>query len=528
MPNFDGNPAGALSAFTEETKGILVKQGEQIAAIDSNVMEFSERIEAVEKRAAKLPTSEDLDKKFEELKRGEKFAEVADRLKKLEASGARLEQFAGGKATNDSPRGAFEATVGEWKELAAFREMSRPEQREALREGLRLKVPRLSPRTGGKFASSTVLDDSYLGDASIDVTRPGVIELLSDPVGLVDVVNTVPPINADTYRGVKETQKSSGAGIATKSTSAVAGDALAVAEIVLDSVLGFIAGRDIYIFTTAGRNGPHTIDTVDTANSKLTFATAVIDYAVAAGDDVTAEEYLATGEGLEKPGSLAEVEITTVDLQTLAAYVFVTRQRLLRTNQFNLAGWLNTLLPRRLRETLEYHLLYGTGSSNLLHGFLGSGVLPSGNTDTWSTSVSTGDNRVDLLLWSAAQIPGDVGTVAVLHKLDWNRITRAKDSNGNYTHSDGEGPRIIDTPGLKAIGSVRVVLSKKIAQTTGLVFAPEYASEVVPGGDAEMIIGYRGDQIIENKITMLYESSYANFITDDQAFRKLNFDGAPA
>ena len=193
--------------------------------------------------------------------------------------------------------------------------------------------------------------------------------------------------------------------------------------------------------------------------------------------------------------------LQSVDMQTLATYVILTRQRLRRTNLFDLAAWANTRLPIRLRETLEWHLLYGSGTAPQMHGFLNSTQMTakSVGTDTWSTDIEDGGNRADLVLWAAAQIPGDRQIYAVMHKLDWFKLTNAKDQNGNYVHGEGEGPRIIDTPTLKAIGGIRVVTSSKIVQTYGLVIDPMGASSLGPGDDAEMVVGYVNDQLIQNQ-----------------------------
>jgi hypothetical protein len=118
--------------------------------------------------------------------------------------------------------------------------------------------------------------------------------------------------------------------------------------------------------------------------------------------------------------------------------------------------------------------------------------------------------------------------VAVLHKNDWFRITNYKASDGHYVQNMAEGPTIINTPGLKAIGNVQVVLTRKIVETTGLIFAPDSASEVVPAGDAELWTGFVNEQRIYNKQTHLYEQSVGNAITDTRAFRKVVMDGAPS
>lgn len=519
-----GDPNSGPGAFATEVKkqidGVGAKVddvAEDVANLTTQVGQFGARIEAVESRPA--VTSEDMDAKFAKVASGDQFAEMAEQLKALETKVERQGQFGG---TQPKPDDAW------------TRYFNSPEFAEYLKGqckdqgGVKLPVDPVFGRSlGGQFA--VTVDNTLVGSLDVPAQRAGVIELLRDPIGLVDVVNFVPPINSQNYEYYTETAQSETAVVGTTLTVAIDGDPTPKTTCTVANSEGFVPGVLVLFYDASEAVlASKTLVSKDDATGVLTFAAGDLNFDANAGWKVTTEEILATAEGALKPAGFIAAKQSTLSLETIAVYLETTRQRLQHTNVTDLASWINRKLPQRLRETLEWHLLYGEGQNSELHGFLNSAILPAGQTDTWSTDMEVGDTRADLILWSATQIPGDVRTVAVLHKNDWFRITNYKASDGHYVQNMAEGPTIINTPGLKAIGNVQVVLTRKIVETTGLVFAPDAASEVVPAGDAELWTGYVGEQRIYNKQTHLYEQSLGHAITDTRAFRKVVFDSAPS
>lgn len=519
-----GDPNSGPGAFAAEVKTQIDGVGAKVDAVagtvetlTTQVGQFGARIEAVESRP--VVTSEDMDAKFAKVASGDQFAEVAEQLKALETKVERQGQFGG---TQPKPDDAW------------TRYFNSPEFAEYLKgqckdkDGVKLNVEPIFGRSlGGQFA--VTVDNTLVGSLDVPAQRAGVIELLRDPIGLVDVVQFVPPINSQNYEYYKETLQSETAVVGTALTVAIDGDPTPKTTCTVANSEGFVPGVLVLFFDASEAVlASKTLVSKDDATGVLTFATDDLDFDASIGWKVTTEEILATAEGALKPAGFIAAEQNTLSLQTIAVWLETTRQRLQYTNVTDLASWINRKLPQRLRETLEWHLLYGSGTNSQLHGFLNSGILPAGQTDTWSTDMETGDTRADLVLWSATQIPGDVRTVAVLHKNDWFRITNYKASDGHYVQNMAEGPTIINTPGLKAIGNVQVVLTRKIVETTGLIFAPDAASEVVPAGDAELWTGFVGEQRVYNKQTHLYEQSLGHAITDTRAFRKVVFDSAPS
>ncbi len=539
--NFNGDPAAGMAAFGQEVRSQLQAANDSVEATRA---EFTGRIEAVETRFTEWQQSEA--SRFQELMEGGRFAEVAEQLQAVETEVARLRQFgAGGAPAARAAGGMFSEYVAN-PELQAWIEEALKRggklDRKTMPEG-KFKIPQLL-QPGGRYSGRMVggsWDGMFTDRGNVDIgldqvgtldpgfQRPGVIELLRDPIGLMDVINVVAPINSRDYDYERETEQSEGAVVGTTLASAIDGVPTPKTTCEVGSAHGFVPGEDVLFYTTGGIKTKALVsaDTEASPNT-LTFAVDDLDFDAAQGDTVTSERMLATAEGARKPSGFLATEEESEKVQLIATWVRSTMQRLVYSTKANLAAWIERRLPQRWREVMEWHLIWGSGTNNELKGFLNAAVLPAGNTDTWSTSLTTGDTRADLVLLAACQIPGDVRTVAVLNRKDWFRIGNYKASDGHYVQNLAEGPRIIDTPTLKAIGSVQVVLSRMMPETNGLVFAPDYASELAPGMISEMWTGFVGEDRLDNKVTHLYEADAAHAILQDRAFRKVVFDGPPA
>ncbi len=531
-----GDPVAAMAALSTE-------MGEQFETIGNTVVKLTERIEINDTRAVKLSEEvADVAKKFAELKAGEQFAEFADRLdkdkeqiKRLNEGIAKAEKLLamGGPAKPTGPQlpTAFAQEIATGAGMAEYRRMCEENKSKKVTHSFRVENSLAISRAHGFAGQSTVIVDSGLvGDGSDPVTQQGLTELIRDPIGLIDVINEVPGTpDVDAFREMVEDEVSSRGAVAAAANGAGTGGSSAVDAITVHNTEGFFVGQKIYVEATAtGMEGPHTISAI-TPGTTLTFATAVIDFNIADGDLIVGEEFIATAENGFKPAGVLKASLQTVAIQTLATYLIMTRQRLLRTNLFDLMGWAAARLPARLRESLEWALLYGSGTEPQLHGFLNTTLMTTHSvaTDTWNVDLETGSNRADLILWSAANIPGDRPIVCVMHKLDWFKLTSAKNANNDYLHGQGEGPSIIDTPMLKAIGGVQVVLSSKIIQPYALVMDAAQASSFVRIADAELSVGWVESQFIKNQQTMLYEQSFAHLLKVGSAYRRAYMNQPP-
>jgi hypothetical protein len=387
-----GNPDTGPGAFAAEVKsqidGVGAKVDEvagTVTSLGETVGQFGSRIEAVEGRPAGI-TEESLSAKLGKLATGDQFAEVAEQLRAVETKVERQGQFGG---TQPKPDDAWT----KYFSSAEFAEYLKGKCKN--RDGFKLEVePVLGRSVGGQFA--VTVDNSLVGSLDVPASRAGVIELLRDPIGLVDVVNFVPPINSEKYEYYRETEQSETAVIGTTLTVAIDGDPTPKTTCTVANSEGFVPGV-LVLFYDASDVLLKSVALVskDDPTGVLTFATDALDFDAAIGDKVTTEEILATAEGALKPAGFIAAEQDTLTLQTIAVWLETTRQRLQYTNVTDLASWINRKLPQRLRETLEWHLLYGSGTNSQLHGFLNSGILPAGQTDTWSTDMEIGPHPVE-------------------------------------------------------------------------------------------------------------------------------------
>jgi len=531
----------APEAFAEFAK----TQNKAMDSLGEAIAEVKDRIQLVDRRSADQSDAvENVNAKFQKLRDDAdgRYAEMADRLEKDREAIRNLETaFERAKAVGNKPTegekklaNAFMQELATGGGLERYRELARIDQRALHRFELGEAMLPFTRRHGFAGESTVVIDSDLVGDGADPYVRQGLTELIRDPIGLIDVVNEVPGVpDTDTFKEMVEDEEGKLAMVAAALNGAVTGRTVSAASsLTVHNTEGFYVGQSIYVFssdaTDEGKQGPYTISAI-TAGTTLTFASAVIDFDAADGDLVVSETFVATTEGAIKPAGALKATLQSATIDTLATYVIMTRQRLRRTNLFDLAAWAARTLPMRLRESLEYWLLWGSGTSPQMPGFLNSTQMTAYgvSTDTWSTDMETGDNRADTLLWSAANIPGDRQKVAVMHKLDWYRLTAAKDSNGNYVHGAGEGPRIIDSPTLKAVGGLRVVLSSKMVQNYALVMDPIQASSFVRVADASMSVGYVNDQFIQNQQTMLYEQSFAHLLKVGTAWRRVYLNQPP-
>jgi hypothetical protein len=483
--------------------------------------QLSARIEVIDQRAASLPEAANLEERFAQLATvPDQLTELSANMESLQAQFGRVQTGAGG----GQPQRSFAATVAENQDLIAWQEAYR---RSPSAAQFMMNVPHLgAPRRPGGRAFATVNDVDYLGALAPEARRPGVQELLQGPIGLVDIINTVPQYLADSYAYVMEKTKGQGGALATKVKVAVDGDPTPKSEIEVDDVTGFFAGQAIVVHTQTGGHAL-TILTVDTGNSKFTFTTNSVTFDAAVGDDITSEQYLATGETDPSGAGVLEFIEKNAPFLSIPNYLVLTRQRITRSTLLDVVTYTEQQLAKKSKRNMEWHLLYGDGTNpTQLQGFLSHSIIAS-QTDLWS-NMNVGDTRADAILWAACKIPGNPMISAVLHSKDWFWITTQKGSDGHYINPQVGPVAIVDTPTRKAIGSVEVVLSDTIAQSTALVLAPEPASDLVPGPNATITWGYTGDQFISGKSTALLNADWAHAVKDTQGFRKVSFDGAPS
>jgi len=481
--------------------------GEQVASAIGEVSKSTEqlaaRIEVIERRSAKEPDAAKADTRSDDERLEQLVTPITERIDELEARLKAPRQEAATRA------GLITPEVKAWIEGGMSGELR------INGTPIDLSLP--------VRAKTDVVGSSEVGALAPPTYRPGVIERLEQPIGLLDILQQPPPISGDTYHYSRSTAEGAQGYLRTQIKTAGTGGTTPVNYVVVDAVQGFIPGQTVRIHIT-GATKELTLVSVDAANNKLVFGTDTVNFDVDVGDGVSTTRYALTAEESSLPAGWIETEDKSQALAALAIFVTVTEQRLRSTT--GLSAYLEGKIRDRQRRVLEWHVMYGdaTASAKQLAGFFNDTDLV---TKKWS-DLSTGDTRADLLLWAAAAIPTDRQVYAVLNYLDWQKIIKAKTSDGHYVMTALGPIAIVDTVPLRAIGSLRVVLSAAVTEGEALLLEPTMASELVNNGAAEMVWGYTGSGFTDMKKTVRYSQMWAHALLTATAFNKASFDSAPS
>jgi len=386
---------------------------------------------------------------------------------------------------------------------------------------VRMEVPNLQWRT----MDLPRLGTTQFGALVETNRRPGIIELARDPVGLVDIIDVMPPVTGASVEAPRWTSKSDAGLVQTLVNGAITGLSVSpVSAVVVDSTAGMMAGAYVRFYTAGSRTllGRRRILTVHSA-TELRFATNTIDFDIADNDECLCEAISATAEGVAKPPGYFDTQLLTLTLRVIASTTKISRQMLVSIP--GLIGTLEGQLRRRFRETLELHLLYGTGTHPTINGFMNETGLV---TDTWSSAVDVGDTEADLVGYSAMQIPGSRPLYAILNKVDWNSIVRRKASDGHYVNTAYGPMQITNTPGAKSVGPVTVIESMMMLEGSGLVLDPNASALYPQAGFGGLDIGFENDDFSRNLVSLRYEEALGHLVMDPTLFRAMTFDTAPA
>lgn len=513
----------ALDSLIQETRDLNTRTDASVKDFGSTVTNLAKKVDEIDGRTSKA--LEDAGKALTEAQGaqvGVKFDELqatmrsaVERLDKIEAQGQRPKTRAAG-----GPQSMDAAFAEHTDELERFMRASTRGDR------VRIGVPRLDDCAPHMRAATwPVLGDTEFGSFVQDVYRPGAVSFGYDPIGLWDLVPKMPAFTGDTVKAPRWTSKSDHGFVKTLVNGAITGASTAVAAVTLDSTAGMHAGAWVRFYTAGSGTllGRRKIVTI-TSTTVLTFATDDIDFNIADNDECLCESIATTAEGVAKPAGYFGSELLSASAQVIAAYTKIAKQSMATVP--GLAAMLQGKMRERNLEAREQNVMYGTGSAGTLNGFMNEG---SHSTDTWSTALEVGDTEADLIAYSAMQIPSSRPLFAILNKTDWNSLVRRKASDGHYVNTAYGPMRIIDTPSMKAVGPVQVVLARHMLSTTGLLIDPAGASELYPqAGLAAFEMAYEGTDFTNNQITLLYEEAWAHLILDYTLFRGLSFDAAPS
>lgn len=354
--------------------------------------------------------------------------------------------------------------------------------------------------------------------------RPGIVDYSLLATRIMDRVPKV-DLAERTYYFIKESRTSGEGGVVTTADGAITGGAAATIKFL--SVGNLMVGSLVVIKRTDGAGtllGYETAEVLsfDTGTRVVTM-TATIAGNVADGDKINFTPYAATAESAQKPYTYLETEEDSVPVQTIALLAKLTRQALADNAQ--LESWIQTKMARSNARNVSRHLLYGTGTTGQLQGFL---ALSTRQTSLWSAGT-TGESMADYVLRSALAIPDDDATLELtIKREDWHSMITEKGNDGHYIYGPDKPIMVINTPGLKAIGNM-IAFTEAMLKNNGDFMIAEHgqASELGLKGVASFLFGFMGDQFGTNEITARYEEDMAHAILSEQWYVHGKFDSRP-
>lgn len=200
----------------------------------------------------------------------------------------------------------------------------------------------------------------------------------------------------------------------------------------------------------------------------------------------------AVAEGDPKPEAEMVWEEKDVPVQKIAVYIPVTTEQL--DDVPGIQGVINNRLSMMLQLKEEDYLLNGTGTPPQITGFLvKSGV---------QTQAAAGDTNIDTLYKAMTKVR-TIGfaepTAVVTHPNNWTPIRLAKTLDGLYIwgHPSDPGP--------ERIFGKSVVVTTAMTAGTALTGDFQLYSHISRRQGITIIVGTIGNQLIENKKTIVAE-----------------------
>lgn len=215
-----------------------------------------------------------------------------------------------------------------------------------------------------------------------------------------------------------------------------------------------------------------------------------------AGGDVVAIAQAQQGE-LKKEGSL-EFEKMSSEAATAAVWMKFSKQVL--DDQEGLASYVEQRLRYGVDLGVERLLLSGTGLDGQNEGLL----LPANHTAFDGSGMSTTATMFDFIRRAKKQVRVAQGkaNALLLHPDDAEALDITKDATGNYITG---GP--VSANG--TVWGLTPIESTEFDAGTFVVADFARASVFYDRQDAALLLGYEGDDMVKNLITMLLERRFA-------------------
>ncbi|MEO1270197.1 MAG: phage major capsid protein [Myxococcota bacterium] len=356
----------------------------------------------------------------------------------------------------------------------------------------------------GTIGSSSVVVDNLL--------RPGVVEQPRHRPSIRDLL-TVVPVSGDTVRYIKETADYE---LYTElSSQAASGQAV----LNVKRTAGFYAGLEIEVGSGTANAETKIISSVDKDAGTITLTTNLAN-THAPNAPVTSDRFEFTPESELNPRTKWVEEEKNEPIKKIATSVPLPNETM--NDAPRMAAILNRKLPRKLRQSEDYQLLHGNGSTNQLTGFLNA---PGRIQYAWSSGLST-DTKADALarggnlVYLADYMPNGV----VLHPTDMLDIKLAKDDNGQYLYR----MEIENQNGEKVIMDLVVVTTKAMPQGKALVGAFDMAASLNDREEIEVRIFDQHSDFAERGMVLARAEARMNVtIEREKAFCEVDLSTAP-